>query len=487
TINQPDVLTALTTTSDATCFGFTNGSAQISVGGGTSPYNYQWSNGNSSPATQTLSAGSYTITATDANNCSVTRSFVINQPAQLLVSGTTSAASCFGYNNGSVQITAGGGVPPYAYNWNNGGNTTVLNNITAGSYTITITDNQNCLASQSFTVNQPPQLVLQQTDAVHISCYGLSDGAVSASASGGITPYNIRWNTGIAAAGLANLPAGIYTATVTDANSCTAEISISLEQPPRLIVTLTTSDPVCTTSDGSVMAAATGGVPPYEYLWATGQSTTGIDKLAAGLYELTATDSKNCTVSAETILQDAVLPVVSLGEDITLELGEQIKLTARSNMPASLIESYAWDGDAGVQDCPDCRILEFLPLENGCQQIIITTVDGCIAEDEVCYSVNGLRRLYFPNVFSPNDDGENDIFLPFSDASVKTIRYMSVYDRWGNLVYHNENFNPNDPAAGWDGRSAGREMNNAVFVWVAETEFIDGQIRLYKGDVTLIR
>lgn len=487
TINQPDVLTALTTTSDATCFGFTNGSAQISVGGGTSPYNYQWSNGNSSPATQTLSAGSYTITATDANNCSVTRSFVINQPAQLLVSGTTSAASCFGYNNGSVQITAGGGVPPYAYNWNNGGNTTVLNNITAGSYTITITDNQNCLASQSFTVNQPPQLVLQQTDAVHISCYGLSDGAVSASASGGITPYNIRWNTGIAATGLANLPAGIYTATVTDANSCTAEISISLEQPPLLIVTLTTSDPVCTTSDGSVIAAATGGVPPYEYLWATGQSTTGIDKLAAGLYELTATDSKNCTVSAETILQDAVLPVVSLGEDITLELGEQIKLTARSNMPASLIESYAWDGDAGVQDCPDCRILEFLPLENGCQQIIITTVDGCIAEDEVCYSVNGLRRLYFPNVFSPNDDGENDFFHPFSDASVKTIRYMSVYDRWGNLVYHNENFNPNDPAAGWDGRSAGREMNNAVFVWVAETEFIDGQIRLYKGDVTLIR
>ena len=487
TVNQPDLLIAATSTTDATCFGFTNGTAQISVGGGTGPYNYQWSNGNNSPASQSLQAGSYSITATDANNCSLTRSFLISQPTQLLISGTASAASCFGYSNGSVQTAGTGGVQPYSYSWNNGGNTTVLQNISAGTYSVTITDNQNCTSSESYTVTQPPQLLLQQSGALHISCYGLSNGAVSATATGGTPPYNMLWNTGQQTMEVSNLPAGLYTATVTDANSCTTTISINLEQPPLLVLSLTAADPVCTNSDGSVVASATGGVPPYGYLWATGQLTTEISRLEAGLYAVTVTDDKNCTVSGETYLQDAVLPVVSLGDDITLNLGEEIRAVALSNMPGSRIESYAWDGDAGVQDCSDCRYLEFIPLEDGCQTVIITTTDGCVATDEVCYRVNTPRRIYFPNVFSPNDDGENDFFHPFSDASVKTIRFMTIYDRWGNKLYHNENFSPNDPVAGWDGQSAGRDMNNAVFIWVAETEFIDGQIRLYKGDVTLIR
>ncbi len=487
TVIQPELLTALTSSSDVTCFGFANGTAQTSVEGGTGPYSYQWSNGNNLPASQTLPAGSYTITVTDANSCSIVRSIIISQPAQLLISGTAGAASCFGYSNGSIQINTEGGVQPYSYNWSNGSNSTFLQNIGAGTYVVTITDNQNCTSSQSYTIQQPPQLLLQQTSAVHISCYGSADGALSASAAGGTPPYSIGWNTGVQSAGLANLPAGTYTATVTDANACTAETSISLEQPPLFVLALASSDPVCTTSDGSVTATATGGVPPYKYLWATGALTTEINGLEAGVYAITVTDDKNCTASGQTILQDAVLPSVSLGEDITLDLGEQIRVTALSNMSSASIASYAWDGDAGVQSCTECRILEFIPLENGCQTVLITTTDGCQADDVVCYRVNDLRRLYFPNVFSPNDDGENDFFHPFADESVKAIRYMTIYDRWGNKVYHNENFSPNDPVAGWDGVSAGREMNNAVFIWVAETEFIDGQIRLYKGDVTLIR
>lgn len=487
TVNQPDLLTALTSSSDATCFGLANGTAQISVTGGISPYTWQWSNGLSSPATQSLQAGSYTVTATDANGCSLARSFIISQPELLLISGTASAASCFGYNNGSIQINTTGGVLPYSFNWSNGSNNTFLQNIGAGTYIVTITDNQNCTASQSYTIQQPPQLLLLQTSAVHIRCYGSSDGTLSAAAAGGTPPYIIDWNTGVQSSGLDNLSAGTYTATATDANACTATTSINLEQPPLFVLTLTSSDPVCTTSDGSVTAAVTGGVPPYEYLWATGELTTEINSLEAGVYAITVTDNKNCTASGQTILQDAVLPVVSLGEDITLELGEEIRVTATSNMPPSRIESYIWDGDAGVQNCTACRFLEFIPLENGCQTVVITTTDGCTAEDEICYRVNDLKRLYFPNVFSPNDDGENDIFYPFADASVKNIRFMTIYNRWGSKVYHNENFSPNDPVAGWDGVSAGREMNNAVFIWVAETEFIDGQIRLYKGDVTLIR
>ncbi len=487
TVNQPDLLTAATSATDATCFGFSDGTAQISVSGGTVPYSYLWSNGMNNAVSQSLPAGIYSVTATDANNCSLTRSFSISQPDQLLVSGTASATSCFGAVNGSVQITSAGGVPPYSYSWSNGGNANLLQNIAAGTYTITITDNQNCSSTASYTVIQPPLLTLQQTDAVHIRCYGLSDGAVSATASGGTPPYSMLWSTGQQTAQLGNLPAGLYTATVTDANSCTTDISINLEQPPLLVVALNSNDPVCTSSDGSVMASASGGVPPYGYLWASGQPTAEIDGLEAGLYAVTITDDKNCTASGQIILQDAVLPSVSLGEDITLDLGEQIRVTAFSNIPVSRIESYAWDGDAGVQECADCRFLEFIPLEDGCQTIVITTADGCMAGDEVCYTVKDLKRLYFPNVFSPNDDGENDFFHPFADASVRAIRFMTIYDRWGNKVFHNENFSPNDPAAGWDGQSAGRDMNNAVFIWVAETEFIDGQIRLYKGDVTLIR
>ncbi|MFM8486382.1 MAG: SprB repeat-containing protein, partial [Bacteroidota bacterium] len=186
-----------------------------------------------------------------------------------------------------------GGVLPYSFNWNNGSNSTILQNIGAGTYTVTITDNQNCTASQSYSVQQPPQLLLQQTSALHVSCYGSSDGALSAAAAGGTPPYSIGWNTGVQSTGLDNLPAGTYTATATDANACTATISINLEQPPLFVLTLTSSDPVCTTADGSVTAAVTGGVPPYSYLWATGELTNEIESLEAGVYAITVTDDKN--------------------------------------------------------------------------------------------------------------------------------------------------------------------------------------------------
>ena len=148
---------------------------------------------------------------------------------------------------------------------------------------------------------------------------------------------------------------------------------------------------------------------------------------------------------------------------------------------------YRWSGKAGVLQCAACFQYQFLPLESGCERVLVRSIKGCEAWDEVCYKLRPRRQIYVPNVFHPDDSGANDYFTIYSDASVKQIRYLKIYSSWGEQLFQADNIQTNQEPSGWDGSFRGQGMNPGVFVWVAEVEFIDGEVLFLKGDVTLVR
>src|SRR6056300_1580903 len=274
TITQPTALSATISSSNATGFGLSNGSATVTASGGSSPYTYSW---NTTPAqtgaTATgLAAGSYTVTVTDANNCTTTQTVVITQPAQLTATGSvTNEVSCNGGTDGSASVSVSGGVSPYTYSWSDGTNVvstaSTASTLSAGSYTVTVTDANSNTASASVTFTQPTALSASIT-GTNVGCNGALTGSADLTVSGG-TPgsgYTYSWSDGTSVVAttedLTNVAAGSYTVTVTDANSCTATASVTITQPTALSATITGTNVGCNgASTGSADLTVSGGTP----------------------------------------------------------------------------------------------------------------------------------------------------------------------------------------------------------------------------------
>ena len=220
---------------DASCFGGNDGSIDLTVSGGTAPYTYTWSNGATTEDVSGLSAGSYTVTVTDVNACSVTVSnIIVGEPSQLTANCSPTDVSCNGGSDGAVDLTAAGGTPPYTYAWNNGSTMQDISGLAAGSYSVVVTDANGCTATCSATVNEPTPVAIQINPS-NVSCNGGNDGAINITVSGGTPAYSYLWNNGATTEDLMNLSAGTYSVQVTDANGCTATTSsITINEPSAL-------------------------------------------------------------------------------------------------------------------------------------------------------------------------------------------------------------------------------------------------------------
>jgi len=176
--------------------------------------------------------------------------------------------------------------------------------------------------------------------------------------------------------------------------------------------------------------------------------------------------------------------LVDLGADITIELSDSTQLFAQSNSSDSL--AYVWSPPDGLSciDCPD-PVINIIDTET--YTVMITDEDECTATDDITVNVDKTRNVFIPNVFSPNNDGTNDIFMIYGGKGVVGVLELKIYDRWGELIFENYDFSTDDPTMGWDGTFRGQTMNPAVFVYHAEIEFFDGVIIPYAGDVTLVK
>jgi gliding motility-associated-like protein len=245
-------------------------------------------------------------------------------------------------------------------------------------------------------------------------------------------------------------------------------------------------------ADGIVqIGSVSGGVEPLQFSINGGPYTTQTTYpgLEPGVYTITIRDAIGCETTLITQLQQpvdiqAVLDPIGLDIDPTLvRLGDSLRLVLEVNVPESQLASIRWL----PYPCDDCTSLSILPLQSDAFQVVVTDTNGCVASASLQVLLDRTPAVYIPNAFSPNNDGQNDVLHIFAGKMVSRVNYFAIYDRWGERVFEAQDFQPNDPAYGWDGMHRTTPMQSAVFVYYAEIETIDGTVHLLKGDVTLIR
>lgn len=486
-VEPPQLVVASPAISDASCFGFCDGSANAAASGGTPPYAYAWSGSASTgPQASDLCAGVYRLTVSDANGCQATTLVTIAEPPQFTATATVvQEVACFGGNDGSATVTTNGS--PQSWEWSNMASAATITGLTAGIYDVTVTNSDGCEAYAGVVIPQPsaPLSVSIRADSP-ISCFAAADGRLGAQVAGPYQSLSYQWSSGSVDAAAENLPEGAYQLTVTNERGCTAEATFFLNQPPALSAELSIKDINCLEgpNEGAISVSNTiGGTPPYRYALqgeTFGPAPTWLS-LAEGAYTVLVRDASNCELSLSAAVMGPPELIVDLGEDQTLHLGDSITLDAFVNSPNA---SFTWRHDPALQG-PSATVR---PLESGIYLVtVMDTVTFCEAEDWLRITVDRNRKVFIPNAFSPNGDNNNDVFFLHSANDVTLIRSLRIFSRTGQLVHQRENFAPNDPNYGWDGLFRGQPLSPSVFVYVAEIEFYDGKTEVFKGDIILVR
>ncbi|HKR07279.1 MAG TPA: gliding motility-associated C-terminal domain-containing protein [Bacteroidia bacterium] len=302
---------ALDSIHNENCFGDANGDIFISISGGTPPVNYLWSNATTAQDLQNVPFGNYTVTVTDANNCTASVNAFISQP-QLLTASTLSVNSTCGNSNGTITANPSGGTNPYSYLWSNSQTVQTATGLSAGTYTVTVTDDHGCsfVTSESVTNTPGPTLILDSV--VNENCFGDSNGGIFISVNSGTAPFNFLWSNSSTTEDLQNVGAGNYSVTITDANNCTATLANNVSQPPLLNASTSSVNSTCGNANGSATATPSGGTTPYSYLWSDSQTTQTATGLLAGNYSVTVTDNNGCTVNAPVTVSVASGPSLAL-------------------------------------------------------------------------------------------------------------------------------------------------------------------------------
>ena len=415
--NPAELILSTSTPTVLSCFNSTNGQINITVSGSTAlPYTVTLNGLNpqsisTNPGSYTfsnLSAGTYSIQASDNNNCLKTNSVTILAPTQISVTGVVAPLSCNGQNNAQINITPSGGTPPLAFSWSNLANTEDINGLGTGNYTVTITDNNNCfITSSPFTINAVTAIVPNVVSSSPTTCYGGSNGSATISVSGGNAPYTVNFgaNTNaISSSGgtavFSGLPSGALNFNITDAANCSVPITVNISSPPQLTMVDTVYSILCYGGYDYVRVYALGGTPQgnnpqsgYHVSW-SGQSsgpignlateiTTAnpniisgyytIDSLVPGNYTITLTDANGCFVdSSITITQPPQLFLVENHVNNFCYNGAtgSIDLTT---LGGTAPYSYMWNGPGAYT----ANTQDISWLAAGAYSVTVTDANGC--------------------------------------------------------------------------------------------------------------
>jgi len=416
-ITAPTALTAPNVPTNVTCNGGSNGAITVTPSGGTGLYTYSW---NPAPAAGTsatttgLTIGNYTCTVTDANGCTITSTATITQPVAVTATSTSNPALC-GTTNGDATATGANGVGAYTYSWNPTGQTTqTATGLGAGTYTCNLTDANGCTASTIVTVGNTGGPSATLGPITNVTCFGLCNGAVSVTTTGGIGPYTYSWSpapgAGQGTASVSALCAGTYTCNVTDSQGCTSSVTTTITQPAVLTISTSGTDVVCFgQSNGTASGTVGGGTTAYTYSWnpapTTGQGTSAASGLAAGSYTLNVTDANGCTIaSTVTITQPALLTLNAAGINATcngLCNGQLICI------PAGGTTSFSFSWSTG------CLLASCRNVCAGTYTATVTDAHGCTATDTALIKEPApLVMSMFPKAaYCNKSDGHDSVFV----------------------------------------------------------------------------
>jgi hypothetical protein len=374
TLTQPTPLSITTVVTPISCNGGILGAITTTVSGGVSPYSYNWGGGITTQNRTALAAGTYNLTVTDANSCTKTTTVTLSQPAALVLTANVTNINCGVGNTGAINLAVTGGTSPYTYNWGGGVTTQNRTNLSTGTYTVTVTDNNGCTATASGTVTRttPPTLA---TAVTNVLCFG-GTGAIDLTVTGA-SPFTYAWADGVATEDRTAIVGGTYSVTVTDANGCIANTSATVTTPSvNLAVSATSTNPNCNGgTTGSITLTPTGGTSPYTYNWGGGITTQNRTALAAGTYTVTVTDANNCTTTlTRTITQPTALNLSTTTTQVTCVGGTNgaIDLTVTGGTSPY---TYLWTGGVTTQDRTG--------LATGTYTVTVTDANSCTATTSV--------------------------------------------------------------------------------------------------------
>ncbi len=417
---------------------------------------------------------------------------------------TTTSTICNGDAKGSATFFVENGTPPFTYSWQhlqndaegNGNISTLneqisINNLPAGLIAVQIDDTFGNSDVLLIEIVEPPTILVEANlvdyNGFNVSCNGFNDGNIQLSSSGGQMPYAYSWSNGGNTNNINLLSAGNYTFTLTDNLGCEYVEELTLTEPSPISSTITFSNPTCEgLSTGIIQFNATnGGVGDYQY------SVDGInfsedvsfDQLFPDEYSVQVVDGNNCNYEESIVLVAPQIPVLSGATNYTTQLGCELNLGIALNDID--IQQIEWM-DSSYLDCSNCISPNAIPNKSGENRIMVTSIDGCVDSLSIFIEVEKLREYYAPNIFSPNDDGINDVFSISGSKEVASID-LQIFDRWGNLLFEQTNMNPINAANAWNGRYKGREVDTGIYIWIANINFIDGESDFFSGDVMLVR
>jgi gliding motility-associated-like protein len=430
-IIEPPPITLSVSSTPASCFNFSDGSASVQASGGTGNFvYYEWQPyGGAGPNMSTanyLMAGNYTVEVMDNNNCISTATVQVTQPPAISVSVVSNSITCYNGSDGSATVTASGGTGPFTYSWNpNLSNSNVLSNAPYNTYTCTIIDNNGCSKIEYIPINQPQQVKFQFS-VVPDRCQQ-NNGMIFSTIQGGVQPYQYQWSTGaINTTSITGLTGNqMYTLTITDANNCVYSDTVFVPSPSTpMITSMTFTPPLCNGgNDGIVAATFTNGTAPYYVEWLPYHNTdTIVYGVSAGTYTFVVTDYYGCTTSSViTVTQPAPLGIVTT-PDQTICYGNSINLFAAAYNGTAPYQYY-WDANSGLSGAGPHTVSNltttttytvFAVDTNGCktpQKVITIIVKPPLKlKDDTVWICSESQYTLHPYIISPGNNGNYQWF-----------------------------------------------------------------------------
>jgi len=482
-ITQPTVLNMTLTSIAPRCFGYSDGIINVFTSGGASGYQFSLDNitWQTSSTISGVAAGTHTVYCRDINGCMVTKTITITQPPLFTATASVIDATCNGGSDGQITITASGGTAPYYY----AVNTPPLQplaviNVAPGSYLILVADANVCLTNIPVTVSLSNNLSVTASPDITI-CEGSS---TQLSVISNATQFSWTQGSSLSNANIQNPIANpkvttqyIVTATF---GQCSGKDTIVVNVNPAPIPNAGPDVEICYGQDYTLQGS--GGA---QFIW-TPPSTLSNGALPNPLstppqtttYSLSVIDSNGCT----SLIQDQVIVTVTPPiivktnpSDTVVFSGDKFQLQASSGAT-----SYSWSPGVGLSN-PFIANPVLTVSSDVTYHIIATTPAGCRGDGKVTVKVFKGPEIYMPTGFTPNGDGKNDNFKPFT-VGITNLNYFRVYNRWGQLIFSTAKLND-----GWDGRVSGGEQPSGTYVWMVQGIARNGKVITKKGTVTLIR
>jgi len=413
TIEEPELLTIFGSTSDysgfgVSCFGSSDGQIDMTIVGGTEPYNILWDDGFLTEDVDNLGVGTYAVEVIDFNGCSVNTSFIITEPPNSLTISEVHSdyggfgVSCSGGSDGFIDITIDGGVPPYQFEWSNGSNDEDLLNIPAGDFSVEVFDQNGCSIDIIINLSEPDAVDIFNQNIETVTCPGGNDGSINIDLNGGFPPYFYNWSSlnGFTSNNedIDNLVSGDYSLEIIDDLGCSYNFSFTVPEQEQISIDINSQNISCFgENDGSIDIIVSGGMPPFNYNWSNGVNTPNINNLSPGEYTLIITDFYNCEEDVTILIEEPDVLTFSVNTfDVTTCFGDDsgsAYLTINGGTPPYNQNWFGFNPNA---------------LQGGDYNVLVTDFNGC--EFSSSFIINEPEELIL-------DITTEDVLFCYGDAS----------------------------------------------------------------------